>query len=106
MTHHGAALRALIKDDEQVDAIAHDWRSGQLSEADAALCAFAEKLALAPASVQERDAEGLREAGFDDRAILDASQVVAYFNFVNRLALGLGIELEPYWRPEEIMSPA
>ena len=37
----------------------------------------------------------LRDAGLDDRAILDLVQVIAYFNFVNRLADGLGVELEP-----------
>ena len=34
----------------------------------------------------------LRAVGLDDRAILDACQVVAYFNFVNRIAQGLGVE--------------
>jgi alkylhydroperoxidase family enzyme len=37
----------------------------------------------------------LRAAGFDDPAILRATEIVAYFNFVNRLADGLGVELEP-----------
>jgi alkylhydroperoxidase family enzyme len=38
--------------------------------------------------------EKLRELGASDRAILDADLVIAYFNFVNRLVLGLGVELE------------
>jgi len=101
MTHHGAALRALVNDDALVRAVAHDWRSAPLPAADAALCAFAEALTHTPGSMRESDVAALRQAGLDDRAILDACQVVAYFNFVNRLALGLGVELEPYWRPEE-----
>ncbi len=40
------------------------------------------------------DVEGLREAGFDDRAIHDACAIVSYFAFVNRIADGLGVELE------------
>ena len=40
------------------------------------------------------DIEALREAGFDDRAILDVCQVASYYAFVNRLADGLGVELE------------
>lgn len=43
------------------------------------------------------DVEALREAGFDDRAIHDAAAVTGYFAFVNRLADGLGVELESYW---------
>ncbi len=105
MTHHGAALRALVKDEALVQAVARDWRSAQLSTADAALCAFAETLTRAPGAVRERDTAALRNADFDDRAILDACQVVAYFNFVNRLALGLGVELEAYWCQEEILLP-
>ena len=42
----------------------------------------------------EADLRPLREQGLSDAAIHDAASVVAYFNFVNRLALGLGVELE------------
>ena len=41
--------------------------------------------------------QGLRAAGFSDRAILDIAQVVAYYAYVNRIADGLGVSLEPYW---------
>lgn len=43
----------------------------------------------------------LYAAGLDDRGIVDVNQVVAYFNYVNRIAHGLGVELEPRW-PEAI----
>lgn len=39
--------------------------------------------------------EALRGAGYDDRAIHDAAQVVAYFSYINRVADGLGVDLEP-----------
>ncbi len=45
----------------------------------------------------EADVRRLREAGFEDADILDINQVTGYFAFVNRLADGLGVELEPYW---------
>jgi uncharacterized peroxidase-related enzyme len=105
MTHHGAALRALVNDDVLVLTLARDWHTAGLSGADAALCAFAEALTRSPATMRESDIEALRREGFDDRGILDACQVVAYFNFVTRIALGLGVELEPYWRREEIVLP-
>jgi uncharacterized peroxidase-related enzyme len=59
-----------------------------------ALCDYARKLTLEPAGMRERDLEPLRALGLDDRAIVDANQVVAYFNYVNRVAEGLRVELE------------
>lgn len=56
--------------------------------------AYAEKLTRRPAAVDESDLNNLREFGLGDRDILDLNQVVAYFNYVNRVADGLGIELE------------
>ena len=58
------------------------------------MLAYAEKLTRSPATVDKADIEGLREYGLGDRDILDLNQVVAYFNYVNRVADGLGIELE------------
>jgi len=58
---------------------------------------YAVKLTRAPESVSERDVERLREVGLTDGEILDTCQVVAYYNFVNRMAQGLGVELEEYW---------
>jgi len=106
MTHHGAALRLLVKNEDLVRAVARDWRGAPLSAADAALCAFADTLTRTPGVARAGDVAALREAGFTDHAILDACQIVAYFNFVNRLALGLGVELEEYWRQDEILAPA
>lgn len=55
---------------------------------------YADKLTREPANMREADLAGLRAAGLDNRAILALAEVVAYFNFVNRLAGGLGVELE------------
>lgn len=55
------------------------------------------KLTRAPATVSREDLEGLRAQGFTDSALLDITLVVAYFAFVNRLADGLGVELEERW---------
>lgn len=68
-----------------------------------ALCVYAVKLTLEPWSVERGDVEALRAVGFDDRAIVDANQTCSYFNYVNRVADGLGVELEPQW-PNEIRA--
>lgn len=51
-------------------------------------------LTRAPAEAGRERVLALRDAGFDDEAILRAAEIVGYFNFVNRLAEGLGVELE------------
>lgn len=68
--------------------------SSALSPADQALLDYAEKLTLAPAAVTASDVETLGRAGFTERAIHDACAIVAYYAFVNRIADGLGVELE------------
>jgi uncharacterized peroxidase-related enzyme len=66
-----------------------------------ALCAFAEKLTLSPDGMAREDVEDLRRHGFADRAIHDATQVVAFFNYINRVAGGLGVEPEDHIRAWE-----
>jgi alkylhydroperoxidase family enzyme len=53
-------------------------------------------LTRAPESVGKADADALRTVGWDDRAIHDAAQIIAYFNYINRIADGLGVD------PEEV----
>jgi uncharacterized peroxidase-related enzyme len=59
------------------------------------LLAFALKLTRAPQTVEAGDARALRDVGLSDAGVHDVAAVTAYFNFVNRMALGLGVELEP-----------
>jgi uncharacterized peroxidase-related enzyme len=77
-----------------VAAILSDFRKAPISEAEQALLEFAVKLTREPAASQKTDIEALQKAGWSDGAILDATLVVAYFAFVNRIAEGLGVELE------------
>ncbi len=78
-----------------VAALKEDYRRASLSPADRALCDYAAKLTAAPSSMTEADVAGLRRHGFDDRAISDGAQVCAYFNYINRIADGLGVDPEP-----------
>ncbi len=58
------------------------------------MLAYSVKLTRAPGEVNAEDVSQLREVGFDDRAIHDIACIVGYFAFVNRVADGLGVELE------------
>jgi uncharacterized peroxidase-related enzyme len=84
---------------ELIEALARDWRTAELSPADRALCAYAEKLTRTPAAMTEDDVDGLRAAGFDDVEIHDAIQVVGYFNYINRVADAVHVDLEPEMTP-------
>ena len=76
----------------------HDYREADLDPRTRALCDYARKLSLAPATVGAGDADALRAYGLDDATIHDAIQVIAYFNYINRVADGVGIGPEPDWR--------
>jgi alkylhydroperoxidase family enzyme len=56
------------------------------------------RLTRQPASMDEAQIAPLREQGWSDAAIHDAIQVIAYFNYINRVAEAVGIEAEPEWR--------
>ncbi len=82
--------------DRFVHAVARDWRGAELAPADRALCEFAAKLTHEQHGMTRDDVAGLRSHGFDDRAVHDAVQVVAYFNYITRVADGLGVEPEDF----------
>jgi hypothetical protein len=67
---------------------------------------YAVELTRQPASVGADDVDGLLAHGFSEAAILDICQVTAYYNYVNRLADGLGVELEGFWTDEELTMTA
>lgn len=79
-----------------VDRFAVDWRTAGLDRATEALLTFAEKLTAEPASMGPGDIDLLRDVGWDERAIHDATQVCAYFNYINRIADALGVEHEDF----------
>lgn len=94
-THHGSALQHYWKDEEKLKQLKADYREVEISENERSLCKYAEEITLRPHNLEEVDPTvSLKEMGFSDAAILDATLVVAYFNFVNRLVLSLGVEIE------------
>jgi alkylhydroperoxidase family enzyme len=101
--HHGAGLRKILTADrvtaEDQQVIVSGLQSTpittqHLSASERALLAYADVLTLAPQTVSRAHIDALRAVGYDDRAIHDACAIVSYFAFVNRIADGLGVELE------------
>ncbi|NIM95183.1 MAG: hypothetical protein GTO18_15915 [Anaerolineales bacterium] len=80
-------------------AVVSDWHNAPLKPQDKALCEFAQKLTHHQHDVGLDDLEILRSHGFDDRAIHDAVQVIGYFNYITRVADGLGVEPEQFIQP-------
>jgi uncharacterized peroxidase-related enzyme len=77
-----------------VQAIVSDYSRAPISTAERNILDFALKLTRNHSSSTEQDVALLRQSGWSDRAILDVTLIIAYFAFVNRIADGLGVELE------------
>lgn len=82
------------RQEDLIAALSSDHSAAALSAAERAMLDYAVKLTRTPSEIDEGDAKALRGAGFDDRAIHDICAITAYFAFVNRIADGLGVELE------------
>ncbi len=91
--HHGEALNHYWKDRDRVAQLRNDYNKLDLDNVDKRLCQLARELTLNPHSINEdKYITPLKNMGLSDRAILDAVLVISYFNFVNRMVLGLGVE--------------
>ena len=91
VNHHAEALRRYVKDEEIVNLLMSADGLETLQPRLSNIVRHAEKLTTAPAAMTESDLGELRAEGLSDRDILDLTLIVAYFNFVNRIALGLGV---------------
>lgn len=82
-----------------VELFRKHWSLAPLPDAERALFAFAETLTRTPSRVRREDVDALVAAGWSDGQISDAVQVIGYFNYINRIAEGLGVDLEPGMPP-------
>ena len=92
VSHHAVALRHFIKDEETLNLLATADGLETLEPRLSNIVRHAQKLTSAPEAMTESDLGELRAVGLSDRDILDLTLITAYFNFVNRLVLGLGVE--------------
>jgi uncharacterized peroxidase-related enzyme len=91
---HAEFLRCVTLDEELAAALRRDYTQANLSAADRAMLDYAAKLTTAPARVTRADVDRLRAAGFDDRAVLQINLIASWFNYINRVADGLGVGRE------------
>jgi uncharacterized peroxidase-related enzyme len=93
VAHHGPKLAELVGD-ELARAVARDYREANLAARERVLLDMAVALTCEPDERGAADLERLREYGFADEAIVKAVQLAAWYAFINRIVLGLGVELE------------
>jgi len=91
VSHHVEALRRYIKDEETLEMLASADGLETLQPRLSNIVRHADKLTSAPSAMTESDLGELRAVGLSDNDILDLTLIVSYFNFVNRIALGLGV---------------
>ena len=88
-------------DEALSEAIRRDWRTAAISPAERAMLDYVEKLTLDAPSIEREDLDRLRGVGFDDRAILQINLIASFFNYINRVADGLGVVRGPREQPPE-----
>jgi len=98
MESHEKDLRSVVESDEQRIAVQEDYRLAGLTPRELAILDYAVKLTKHPLDVQRQDLDALREHGLNDEQLVDAIHCIGYFNFINRVLDGLGVDPEPSMR--------
>lgn len=95
LANHWANARHLINDEKRADKIEKALQGKRpeavFDGAELALLNYAEKLTLNPGDMEYADIQSLKNSGLDDGQILEANQIICYFNYVNRTLNGLGV---------------
>jgi uncharacterized peroxidase-related enzyme len=95
--HHSEALNHYWKDDKKTAMLAIDFSQADISKEDELLCEYAELLTLEPAAPSiERVISRIKKEEISDRKLLDSTMIIGYYNFVNRLVMGLNVEEEEF----------
>ena len=91
MESHAEFLRCVTLDAELAAELRRDYRQATLTEPERVMLDYVAKLTTSPARVVPDDLEALRGVGFEDRAILQINLIASWFNYINRVADGLGV---------------
>jgi uncharacterized peroxidase-related enzyme len=90
----------LLKDEDLVARIQEDFRSAGLDPKRVAMLEYSDKLTRTPGAMERADVEALRIVGFSDADILAVAEVTGYYAYVNRIADGLGVQVEEWFVPQ------
>ena len=91
---HGGFLRQHSDDPELASHVMHDYTQAGLDQQTRGMLDFAVKLTKDPSGNKKADIERLRSLGLDDQQILSTVLITCVFNFMTRLADGLGVEVQ------------
>lgn len=91
MESHAEFLRRVTLDEALAKAIKTDYRKADISQSERIMLDYVEKLTLRSSSIQRSDIEQLKAAGFDELSILQINLIASWFNYINRVADGLGV---------------
>lgn len=81
----------MTQDESLSNSTKIDYKTADLTDSERAMLDYVAKLTLFPSTVVSEDIKLLREAGFDDTAILQINLIASWFNYINRVADGLGV---------------
>jgi len=88
---HAAVARQFGVPADLLAALLEDIDAAGLEDAMKPVLRYVRKLTLTPSRMAAADAEAVYAAGWSERALYDAVQVCALFNFMNRFVEGLGL---------------
>jgi uncharacterized peroxidase-related enzyme len=88
---HAEFLRRVALDEELAAALRRDYTQACLSQQDRAMLDYVAKLTAEASRITPEDLERLRQVGFEDRGILQINLIASWFNYINRVADGLGV---------------
>jgi len=92
---HAEFLRRVTADDALVEAVRRDYHTAPIDDRDKVMLEYAEQITRDATGVTDAQHARLRDAGFDDRGILQITLIAAWFNYINRVADALGVGTTP-----------
>ena len=78
-------------DEELVSALQDDYKTAAITKQDRIMLDYVSQLTRDATRISQQDHERLRDAGFDDQAILQITLIASWFNYINRVADALGV---------------
>ena len=91
MESHAEFLRLVTLDDDLIAALRDDYRSAPITDAERLMCDYVVQVTKDATKIHPGVLDGLRNAGFDDTAILQITLIASWFNYINRVADALGV---------------